>query len=195
MYQITQVSKIKARAKINLNLYRKDKKEMIAIVNADLGWGIGKDGALLNPIPEDTAFFKETTMGGTVIMGRKTLETLPGAKPLRGRRNIIVSRQKLLIIEGAEVYTKSEDAIRAVQYEEPDKVFVIGGEEIYRGLIDFCSTALVTRVLDKKDADVTFPDLDKAENWSVESESEEAESGGVKYKFVTYKNSAVKTYE
>ena len=94
---------------------------MIALV--DQNWAIGKDGEQIVYIPSDLKFFRETTMGHPVILGRKTLATFPGGRPLKGRRNLILSRNPGFSAEGGEVFA-SLDALLAAA---PEDSFVIGG--------------------------------------------------------------------
>ncbi|MBQ9985123.1 MAG: dihydrofolate reductase [Oscillospiraceae bacterium] len=159
---------------------------MNIIAAADLGWGIGKEGALLYSIPEDMRFFRETTTGKTVIMGRTTLESLPGGKPLPKRRNIIMSRT-LEAVEGAEVCKTQEELLALVENENSEDVFVIGGESIYRELLPLCDTAYITRIETKRDADRFLVNLDEDDEWEIVRQSPMYARDGVCFKFVTYK--------
>ena len=103
---------------------------MISIVNVNENWGIGCDGDLLVNIPEDMKFFRQTTAGSTVVMGRKTWESI-GAKPLPERTNCVISRT-VKSLEGAQVFGSVEDFLKFAEKAE-GKVFVTGGGEIYRG--------------------------------------------------------------
>lgn len=158
---------------------------MKMIACADLGWGIGKDGDLLYNIPEDMKFFRTTTSGKTVIMGRATLESLPGSKPLPKRRNIILSKT-IDAVEGAEV-CHDEEELLSLLGEEREDAFVIGGESIYRGLLHLCDTAYITRVAECREADRHIPDFDADPEWKIAEETESREFEGVSFKFVTYK--------
>ena len=106
---------------------------MIALV--DQNWAIGKDGEQIVYLPSDLKFFRETTMGHPVILGRKTLATFPGGRPLKGRRNLILSRNPGFSAEGGEVFA-SLDALLAAA---PEDSFVIGGASVYEALLDFWS--------------------------------------------------------
>ena len=158
---------------------------MKMIACADLDWGIGKDGDLLYNIPEDMKFFRTMTSGKTVIMGRSTLESLPGAKPLPKRRNIILSKT-LASVEGAEV-CRDEKELIALLGDECDDAFVIGGESIYGGLLHLCDTAYITRVDSRREADRHIPDLDTDPEWEIAEASDERECDGITFRFVTYK--------
>ena len=107
---------------------------MKAIVAVDKNWGIGKDGDQLCYLSADLKRFKELTMGHPVILGRKTLSTFPGGRPLKGRRNLILSRNPAFQVEGGEVYPDLEALLR----ESPDDSVVIGGGSIYRALLKYC---------------------------------------------------------
>ena len=113
---------------------------MDAIVAVDARWGIGRDGGLLFRISADLRRFKALTMGHTVVMGRRTLQSLPGGRGLPGRRNLVLSRQGDLAPEGAEVFHEVQPMLDAAG----EDAFVIGGESVYRALLDRCGTAYVT---------------------------------------------------
>ena len=167
--------------------------KMIAAV--DEKWGIGKDGGLLFSIPEDMKFFRAQTQGKTVIMGYKTLLSLPGSKPLKNRQNIVLSRKPELTIEGATVVHSVNELLALVSDREspidPDDVMIIGGASIYNAFLPFCSEALITKISADGNADTFIQNLDLLENWSVSDCSEKKEHEGLVYQFVTYKNSLV----
>lgn len=148
---------------------------MKLIVNADRNWGIGKNGTLLLHIPQDMQRFKALTMGNTVVMGRKTLESLPGGKPLPGRKNVVLTRNKNYRADGVTI-CHSVDEVKALGGE----VFVIGGGEIYALLMNECDTAYITRTDIDGGADTFMPPL------SDEWELLECEEKGF-YRFETYR--------
>ena len=119
---------------------------MRAIVNADRNWGIGFRNGLLVHIPSDMRFFREKTTDNVVVMGRKTLESLPGGRPLSDRDNIVLSRDAGLKVKGAAVVPSVEELEGLLSDMDPDRVYVIGGAEIYRLLLPLCDTVYVTRV-------------------------------------------------
>ena len=131
---------------------------MEAIVAVYSDWGIGSGGTQPVVLKADRAHFKELTMGAAVIVGRKTLEDFPGGKPLKGRHNIVVSRQKLEI-EGAELVHSAEEALAAAARQE--RCLVIGGESVYRMMLPHCDTVYVTKIDRAFQADTFFPDLDE----------------------------------
>ena len=147
---------------------------------------IGKDNALLWHISEDLKFFKRTTMGCPVIMGRKTFESI--GRPLPKRTNIVVSRSGYDAPEGVVVVTSLEDAFAAVQSSDVERAFVIGGGQIYAQAMSLADRLIVTHVHTViEDADTFFPDVDPSV-WSVADRSElqtDSETGYT-FEFVEY---------
>ena len=155
---------------------------MNLIVAVDQNWAIGKDGDQLVYIPADLKRFKALTMGHPVILGRKTLATFPGGRPLKGRRNLILSRNPDFAPEGAEVFGDAESLLA----QAPEDSFVIGGASVYRNLLGRCDTAYVTKIDQSYPADCWFPNLDEDPAWTVEEESEPQEHEGLTFRYVTY---------
>ncbi len=155
---------------------------MNVIVAVDENWAIGRDGEQLLYLSADLKRFKALTMGHAVILGRKTMATFPGGRPLKGRRNLVLSRTEGFAPEGAEVY-RDLDSLLA---EAPEDAFVVGGASVYRALLDRCETAYVTRIQASFPADCWFPDLDRDPAWEAAEESELLEEKGVKFRYVTY---------
>lgn len=155
---------------------------MKAIVAVDQNWAIGKGGDQLCYISADLRRFKELTLGHSVILGRKTLATFPGGRPLKGRRNLVLSRDPSLEIEGAEVYHDVEALLAQARSDS----FVIGGESVYRALLDHCDTVYVTKIAHAFPADVWFPDLDEDPVWHISHEEEPLEEKGLSFRYVTY---------
>ena len=120
-------------------------------------------------------------------MGRRTLESLPQGRPLADRDNIILSRDPSLKVKGAAVAHSVEELQRLLTDVDTDRVYVIGGEEIYRLLLPYCDTAYVTRVDYAYQADAFFPDLDKMPEWELTEESEEQTCHDMEFTFRTYK--------
>ena len=158
---------------------------MIAIVAVDKNWGIGKDGEQLIYIPEDLKRFKAFTTENAIILGRKTMYTFPGSKPLKGRRNLILSRTPGFAPEGAEVFTGLEELMEHVT--DPDNTYVVGGASVYHTMIGQCDRAYVTKIDAEYPADCWFPNLDEDPNWAVESEGEWMEHEGVRFRYVNYR--------
>lgn len=158
---------------------------MDLILAADRNWGIGKDNGLLVSIPEDMKFFRKTTAGKTVVMGRKTFESLPsGALPKR--RNIVLSR-KDFSAENTE-HAGSIGEVASLIRGSEDDVFIIGGAEIYRLFLPYCDKVYVTRIDHEYDADTFFVDLDSMKDFELIEESEIKEYNNVGYRFCTYRN-------
>ena len=158
---------------------------MIAIVAVDKNWGIGKDGEQLIYIPEDLKRFKNFTTGNAIILGRKTMYTFPGSKPLKGRRNLILSRTPDFAPEGAEVFPGLEELMEKVT--DPDNTYVVGGASVYQTMIGQCDRAYVTKIDAEYPADCWFPNLDENPDWVVESEGEWMEHEGIRFRYVNYK--------
>ena len=123
---------------------------------------IGKENKLLWYLPADLQFFKKTTTGRSILMGRKTFESIGRALP--NRRNIIISRDPNFKIEGGEVYPTIDLAIKACEME--DEVFIIGGASIYNQAFPKVDKIYLTQVDGSFDADTFFPTLDPTK-WEV----------------------------
>ena len=146
----------------NSNSLSGPKRLSIAVAVGE-NFAIGKDNKLLWHMPADLKFFKQTTSGHTVVMGRKTLDSV--GKPLPNRRNIVITRDKDLKIEGAEVVNSLDDALSITQNEEKP-VFIIGGAEIYRQALPKTETLYLTIIHHNFEADTFFPEFDRNE-WNV----------------------------
>lgn len=153
--------------------------KLIAMV--DRNWGIGKNGKQPIHIPTDLKRFKELTKNSTVIMGRKTLEALPGGRPLPDRHNIVLSHNPDFKVDGAIV---AHDIVELLDIA-PKDAFVIGGETVYRELLPCCNTAYVTKVQGFFFADRFCPDLDELSGWRVRTESPFMEDNVV-FRWVEY---------
>lgn len=163
---------------------------MNAIVAVDATWAIGCQGDLLFSLPTDMRRFRTLTMGGTVILGRKTLDSFPGGKPLPKRRNIVITRNPDLTVEGAEIASGPEEALALAQGDE--NIWVIGGGSVYTALLSRCKRVYLTKVDQAaENADTFFPNLDKLPNWKVEKRSEPVEENGLTYRFIDYVNTAL----
>ncbi len=160
---------------------------MDCIVNVTEGWAIGNGGALQITIREDMRRFRALTAGKTLVLGRKTLSTFPGGKPLPHRRNLILSRS-LDAVEGAECVSSLEELFALLRRCPQEEVMVIGGASVYRALLPWCRRAYVTKTQERLPADAWFPDLDADPNWVVEEAGEERWENGVCYRFFTYRN-------
>ncbi len=160
---------------------------MNAIVSVTREWGIGRDGHLPVRNRADMRRFVRLTMGGTVVMGRKTFETFPGG-PLKGRRNIVMTRDDGYRREGVERVASPEEALSLVSAEEPDSVWLIGGASVYNALLPACTRVYVTMNDTSVPADTFFPDLDENPDWVLESEEEGGTTEeGIAFSFRTYR--------
>ena len=154
---------------------------MELVVAADKNWGIGFEGTQNLVVPEDRKHFRAVTGHGTVIVGHRTLLDFPGGRPLKNRRNIVLTRDPDLAVEGAEVAHSVEEALELAK-NDPE-VFVIGGESVYRALFPYCQRAYVTRIDAAPDADAFFPNLEADPAWRLTDPGEAREHEGLKYRF------------
>ena len=185
---------------------------MELIVNVTENWGIGLENRLLVSISADLRRFRQLTEGKTVILGRRTLETFPGGRPLKNRRNILLTANPDFRAEGAEIVhseqeanpdfraegaeiVHSEQELFAVLRTLPrEELCVIGGASVYRLLLDYCDAARVTKTGLVCKADAFFPDLDAAENWRIAAQSELQEENGLRFRYVDYVNLTPKAF-
>ena len=156
---------------------------MNLIVAVDKNWAIGLGGDQLCYIPADLKRFKALTTGHSVLLGRKTMATFPGGKPLKNRRNLVLSTDPEFRPEGAEVFRTIEEALSAA----PEDTFVIGGESVYNQLLPEADTCHVTFFDRAFDADTWFPNLDENPEWELAWESEEEVYFDTPYTFRTYR--------
>lgn len=158
--------------------------EFIVAVNED--WAIGHDGGMLYHLPEDLSFFKKTTSGHIILMGRKTFESLP-KRPLPNRVNVILTTNLDYEAEGALVIHDIEE-LMPISHAHPDKkVFVIGGGSIYRQLLDSCSGGYVTVIHAKTEkVDTWFPNLDELPEWQSEKDLINGHDNGLDYTIKRY---------
>ena len=159
---------------------------MNLIVNVDKNWAIGKGNKLLVSIPQDMKFFRETTTGKVVVMGRKTLESFPGGQPLKNRTNIVLTSAKSYKAAGAVLVHSMEELMEELKKYSQEDIYVIGGESIYRSLLPYCSKAYITKTEHAYDADTWFPDLDADPQWKMTKISEEQTYFDLEYYFTVY---------
>ena len=167
---------------------------MNIVVAVDREWGIGNRDRLLIAIREDLRNFAALTKGKTVIYGSRTLGTFPGGAPLKNRRNIILSRKKDFAAGNAEIAGSVEEALKLVEGEDPDDVFVIGGASIYSQFLPFCDCCYVTKIDKSFEKDVYFENIDKDPDWSLvyrscekKSDPETDGTGDVSFFFTKYR--------
>lgn len=156
-----------------------------AIVAVDNDWGIGYNGNLLEYIPEDLRNFRQLTTGHTIIMGRKTWDSLP-KKPLPNRVNIVISKDEPTILDKNTLRLHLESIMDYLKYTEDD-VFIIGGESIYKELFSFCDRIYVTKIYkNHKNIDTYFPNLDNMDSWGCTRSSYMFYHNDIPYQFCQY---------
>ena len=159
---------------------------MNLIAAVDQNWGIGNKNKLLVRIPDDQKFFRETTTGKVVVMGRKTLESFPNGLPLKNRTNIVLTHDKNYQVKDAIVLHSLEELHAELQKYPSEDIYVIGGETIYRQLLDECDVAHITKIDYAYDADAYFPNLDERPEWKITADSEEQTYFDLEYYFYKY---------
>lgn len=155
--------------------------EVIVAVYDD--WGIGRDGTQPVALSADRKFFRATTKGAMVIVGRRTIEDFPGQQPLPGRVNVALTRQNL-VLPGFSVAHSPEEAVELAKNTE--KCFVIGGGSVYAQMLSFCDTAYVTKVHVNPESDTFFPNLDEHPEWYLVETLRSGEENGIAYEMLLY---------
>ena len=159
---------------------------MNLIVAVDKNWAIGMGNKLLVSIPRDMKFFRETTQGKVVAMGRKTLESFPGGQPLKNRVNIVLTSDKNYQVKGTVVVHSIEEMVEELKKYDEEEIFVIGGESIYRQLLPYCKKAYITKIDHAYQADTFFPNLDQDPQWQMTKISDEQTYFDLEYVFTIY---------
>ena len=159
---------------------------MNLIAAVDQNWAIGNKNKLLVRIPDDQKFFRETTTGKVVVMGRKTLESFPNGLPLKNRTNIVLTHDKNYQVKDAIVLHSLEELHAELQKYPSEDIYVIGGETIYRQLLHECDVAHITKIDYAYDADAYFPNLDERPEWKITADSEEQTYFDLEYYFYKY---------
>ena len=142
------------------------------LVTVDKNWGIGLDNKALITIPDDVKFVRNTTAGCTIIIGKHTLESMFAGKALPNRKTIVVTRDTSYKPDGALVVQTPEEAFELAKNEMQD-IFILGGEQVFKNLLNYCDEAYVTWIDYKYAADAFFPNMDKMPEWVLTDESEE----------------------
>lgn len=161
---------------------------MKLIVAVSNDWGIGNEGGLLYNLPEDMSFFRNTTKNKVVVMGRATLLSLPGGKPLKNRTNIVLTKDKNFEHEGVIVCNSIEELFIEFKKYNSDDIFIIGGGTVYNQLFQYCEEAYITKVNQNVKADTYLHNFDEDENWELEYQSPEHINNGRSFTFNTYRN-------
>ena len=159
---------------------------MNLIVAVDKNWAIGMDNKLLVSIPQDMKFFRETTKGKVVAMGRKTLESFPGGQPLKNRVNVVLTSDKKYNVKGTVVVHSIDEMVEELNKYNDEDIFVIGGESVYRQLLPYCKKAYITKIDHEYLADAFFPNLDQEKDWVITADSEEQTYFDLEYVFTIY---------
>ena len=159
---------------------------MNLIVAVDKNWAIGYGNKLLVSIPQDMKFFRETTSGKVVVMGRKTLESFPGGQPLKKRTNIVLTENPNYEVKDAVVVHDIGSLLEELKQYPAEDVYVIGGESVYRALLPYCDKAYVTRIDHAYLADTYFPNLDEDPEWKMTKVSDEQTYFDLEYVFTIY---------
>lgn len=160
--------------------------KMNLIASADRNWAIGLKNKLLVRIPEDMKFFQKTTTGKVVVMGRKTLESLPGGQPLKNRTNIVLTANRGFQVKGVKAVHSMEELLEELGQYQSEDIYVIGGESIYREMLELCNVAHITKLDYEYEADAWFPNLDEKEDWEITGSSEEQTYFDLEYHFLKY---------
>lgn len=160
---------------------------MNMIVAADKNWGIGKDGQLLTHLSGDLKYFKERTMGKAVVMGRKTLESLPGGRPLPGRTNIVLTANTDYKKEDCVIVHNKEELCEKCAEFPADGIMIIGGATLYNELMEQCDSLFITKIYEEFEADAFIKNADELPDYKVVWQSEMQEEHGIKYQFFEYK--------
>ena len=161
---------------------------MKLIVAVNNNWGIGKGNDLLYHIPTDMKFFRSKTKDNIIIIGRKTLESFPNAKPLPYRTNIVMTRDISYQADGTIICNTKEEVFEYLKNNSDREVYVCGGEEIYKLFLPHCKEALITKVFDDCDAQKFMPNLDTNDDWELTYQSETMSENGLDFCFCTYEN-------
>ena len=159
---------------------------MNLIAAVDKNWAIGLKNKLLVSIPSDMKFFRETTTGKVVVMGRKTLESFPNQRPLKNRVNIVLTKDETYQVKDALVVHDMEQLREELAKYPSEDIYVIGGETIYKQLLDDCDVAHITKIDYAFEADAYFPNLDAMPEWKITQDSEEQTYFDLEYYFYKY---------
>ncbi len=159
---------------------------MNLIAAVDSNWAIGLKNKLLVHIPDDMKFFRRTTTGKVVVMGRKTLESFPNGRPLANRVNIVLTGDPGYHVNGAVIVHDMDELHEELSKYPTEDIYVIGGESIYRQLVDECDVAHITKINYAYEADAWFPNLDEKPEWHITADSEEQTYFDLEYYFYRY---------
>ena len=173
----------------------KEETAMNIIAAVDKHWAIGNRGKLLVTIPDDQKLFREETKGKVIVMGRKTLESLPAGQPLAGRKNVVLTRDEAYKVKGCEIFHNLKDAMEFLKQFKSEDIYIIGGAEIYEAFLPYCDTAHITWIDYEYMADTWLPNLDKDPDWEVTADSDEQTYFDLCYEFRRYERTGKKALE
>ena len=159
---------------------------MNLIVAVDRNWGIGRNNGLLASIPGDMKYFKEHTTGAVVVMGRKTLESMPGGRGLPNRTNYVLTGNPDYEAERCIIVHSEEELFAELEQYSSDEVWLIGGASMYNRYFNLCDKLYVTKMDAELNADAFIFNLDEDPNYTVTSESEPVTENGITYRFLIY---------
>lgn len=166
------------------------------IVAVDQNMAIGCHGRMLFHVPEDLAFFRKQTTPHTLVMGRKTFESFPKQAPLPDRKNIILTRQTDYQAPGALVLHSFADLRDYLQNHLEEKVFLLGGAELYHSLLPYCQGGYMTQLeVEANQVDAYFPDLEKMVNWFEKGKVYQSEVSPIPFQVVYFKNEDIESLE
>lgn len=159
---------------------------MNLIVAVDRKWGIGRDNKLLASIPGDMKYFKEHTTGKVVVMGRKTLESMPGSKGLPNRTNYVLTHDESYEAERAIVVNSEEELFAELEKYDADDVYLIGGASMYNKYYNRCNKLYITMMDADLNADTFVKQMTKNNNFKIvkDGKNDYREENGIRYRFV-----------
>ncbi len=160
---------------------------MNLIAAVDKHWAIGSRGQQLVNIPQDQKLFRDRTLGKVIVMGRKTLKSLPGGQPLYGRTNVVLTRDPECRVKGAVVCHSLEEVLKFLESYESGDIYIIGGDSVYEQFLPYCDLAYVTYIDFAYEADTWFPNLDRDPEWTMTEESDEQTYFDLCYTYRTYR--------
>lgn len=163
---------------------------MDLIVAADKNWGIGRDGGLLADLPTDMKYFREHTQNKAVVMGRKTLESLPGKRGLPKRTNYVLTTNPDFEAERCIAVHTEDELWDALAGYGPGEVFLIGGASLYNRFYRCCDRLYVTKIDADLGADTFIKNFDEDPDFEVVSESDPVTENGITYRFFVYEKRA-----
>jgi dihydrofolate reductase len=160
---------------------------MKLIVAADNKWGIGRDGGLLANLPTDMKYFREHTSGKVVVMGRRTLESMPGKRGLPKRINYVLTTDPDYEAERCIVVNSEDELWEELSQYDSDDVYLIGGATLYNRYYRMCDELYVTKLDADLGADTFITDFDEDPDYEVAGESEPVTENGITYRFLVYR--------